>query len=71
MKKVIYTCDSCQKRLPEEPEVIFTFPVYYGYREGKGLITSFDKIQTKEIMLCSNYKRHIANLLLDRGIVSE
>lgn len=71
MKQIIYTCDSCQKRLPEEPEVTFIFPVYYGYREMEGLITSFDKIQTKEIILCSNCKRHIANFLLDRGIVSE
>lgn len=70
MKQIIYTCDSCQKKLPKEPEVIFTFPVYQGYKDGLSISAS-DKIQTKEIMLCSNCKRHIANFLLDRGIVSE
>lgn len=72
MKKIIYTCDACQKRLPKEPEEIFTFPVYQGYRDMGGLsIAASDKIQTKKIMLCSNCERHIANFLLDRGIVSE
>ena len=71
MKKIIYTCDSCQKKLPEELEEIFTFPVLWGYKDTENIITTFDKIQTKEIMLCSNCKRRIANLLLDLGIVSE
>lgn len=70
MKKIIYTCDICQKKLPEEPGVIFTFPVYEGYKDGLSILTS-DKIRTINIMLCSDCKRHIANLLLDLGIVSE
>ena len=71
MKQIIYTCDACQKRLPKEPEEIFIFPVYWGYKERGGLIATSDKIQTKEIMLCSDCKCRIANFLLDRGIVSE
>lgn len=69
MKQIIYTCDVCKKKLSEEPKVTFIFPVYQGYKDGL-LTTSSDKIQTKEIMLCSNCKHHIANLLLDLGIVS-
>ena len=71
MKQIIYTCDSCQKRLPKEPDVIFTFPVYQGYRETEDSIVSSDLIRTKNIMLCSSCKHRIANFLLDQGIVSE
>lgn len=69
MKKIIYTCDACQKRLSEEPKVTFILPIYQGYKDGL-LITSSNKVQTKEIMLCSNCKHRIADLLLDLGIVS-
>lgn len=71
MKKIIYTCDSCQKRLPEEPEIIFTFPVYWGYKCDEMMSKiDYNRIIIKEYMLCPACRRAIAEKLLDLNIMS-
>lgn len=71
MKKIIYTCDSCQKRLPEEPETIFILPVLWRYRCDEMMSKiDYDRIITKEYMLCPDCQRVIAKNLLDLDIMS-
>lgn len=71
MKQIIYTCDVCGRRLYDEPKVIFTFPVYWGYQKDENLQqVNFDKILTREYMLCSLCQRAVAKKLLDLDLIS-
>ena len=70
MKKIIYTCDICGKKLPSyEPEKII-LPVYWGYKQDE--IRSkidYNRIIIKEYMLCSDCQCAIAKELLDLNII--
>ncbi len=71
MKRIIYTCDSCQKRLLKEPEEIFTFPVYWGYKCDEMMSEiDYNRIMVKKFMLCPACQRAIANKLSDLDIMS-
>jgi len=72
MKKIIYTCDVCGKKLPpREPETIFILPVLWGYRCDEMMSKiDYNKIITKEYMLCPDCQRAIAKNLLDLDIMS-
>ena len=72
MKKIIYTCDVCGRKLPTyEPETTFILPIYWGYKCDEMISkVDYNRIIIKEYMLCSDCQRAIAKKLLDLNIMS-